>query len=52
MGKWTITVEGGPAFWANAETALRVVAEREPEGPVRSALERLATADASYEGDA
>lgn len=40
-GKWTIVVEGGPAFMMNAALALKSVAMERNPGPMRDCLERL-----------
>jgi hypothetical protein len=52
-GKWTVTVDGGPAFMANAATACRIAAVRVAAGPggIRDTFLRLAAAfeDAAYE---
>lgn len=43
--RWTITVDGGPAFMQNAVLALRIAAEdKRLDSPSRQVLERLADA--------
>ena len=46
FGKWTITVEGGPAFMANAATACLAGVGRVAAGPggIRETFLRLAAA--------
>jgi hypothetical protein len=43
-GKWTIIVEGGPAFAQNAVLALRIAAAEKRPGPTRECFDRLGSA--------
>lgn len=47
-GTWTIRLNGGDAFWANAVNALNICAAEKRPGGIRECLERLAAADAQH----
>jgi hypothetical protein len=49
IGTWTITVRGGPAFWANAAMTMQAVVYDRVDGPSRDAMQRLVNARAEYE---